>query len=145
MTYQSSQSSIVLQLEPGPPGTSELCLRVTPEYRAELADLLQKAGIYGGDVIEHSQTALSVLEVVVGPTGGVTSLGIVINTFLKNHRSRKVTFGSHDELKTIEGYSAKDVDRVIESTLKLHDEWTRRSLEQREQWKLGSSEPTDEP
>jgi hypothetical protein len=63
----------------------------------------------------------------------------------KNHRSRKVTFGSHDKLKTIEGYSAKDVDRVIESALKLRDEWTRQSLEQREQWKLGSSEPADKP
>jgi hypothetical protein len=75
----------------------------------------------------------------------VTSLNVAINTFLKNHRSRKVTFGSHNKLKTVEGYSAKDVDRVIESALKLRDEWTRQSLEQREQWKLGSSEPTDKP
>jgi hypothetical protein len=55
----SESTTITLQLEPGGPGGSELMLRVSPEYEAELAELLQEAGIYGGSAVEFPRLPLS--------------------------------------------------------------------------------------
>jgi hypothetical protein len=131
----SESTTITLQVEPGGPGGSDLQLRVSPEYEAELTELLQGAGIYAGSAAEFSQTVtvLSILLVAIGPGGVVSSLSGVLKTFLTRHSSKKISFGSHGDLKSIEGYSAEDVGRVIESAVKVQEKWDQQWREQRAQ------------
>lgn len=72
--------------------------------------------------------------IVIGSDGALNSLQSVLNIFITRHRSKKITFGPDGEPESIEGYSAKDVDRIINGTLKKRAEWAQQAIEQKAQW-----------
>jgi Effector Associated Constant Component 1 len=136
-TGEGSKNSLIVELTPGHPGGRQFTLRVTPEFEAELAEMLRENDLYGGEVIELTDpiTILSVISIAVGAKGALTKLTDVLTAFIKRNDGKQVTLRSHagHEVK-VTGYSRRDVERIVEKTAELQNQWDQQSLQQRAAW-----------
>ncbi len=106
-----ASSNVTLQIGPGHPGQAELDVRVSPEHVEELRECLESEGLRVSNVMEFSAGGwLDVLAVSLTGGGAVT---VAITKFLGRHQGKKVTFGSEGQVETMEGFSAREVERVL--------------------------------
>ena len=104
-------AELVLQLEPAGRDLATLQLRVSRGHVDELRECLEAEGLHVSAAIEHSvANVLEILEVALGDRGPVTT---AITAFLNRNKEKKVTFGPQGQLQSLEGYSAKGVERVV--------------------------------
>ncbi|TKG60255.1 MULTISPECIES: hypothetical protein [Pseudonocardiaceae] len=108
----AENSNLTLQIGPGHPGQSEFDVRVSPGHANELRECFEAEGLHVSNVIELSAGGwLEVLAVSLG-TGGAVS--VAITKFFERHKGKKITFGAEGKVETMEGYSAKDVQQVLD-------------------------------
>src|SRR5713226_6594532 len=127
---------IIVELTPGHPGGGEFTLRVTPTCEAELAELLRENDLYGGELIELAEpiTILAVISIAVSAGGALTKLADVLTAFIKRHEGKEIILRSHTDELRAKGCSRRDVERIIETTANLQEQWDQQSLQQRAQW-----------
>lgn len=67
----NDQDSILIKLEPGHPGVEMIKLRMSPESKDELAQLLEAEGFHTGEIIELSVGGnLAILGIQAIAAGG---------------------------------------------------------------------------
>ncbi|WP_436498161.1 hypothetical protein [Actinokineospora sp. HUAS TT18] len=59
------------------------------------------------------------LPTALGAGGAIT---VAITKFFEKHQGKKVTFGAEGQVTTLEGFSAKDVERVLQVVAQQRDE-----------------------
>lgn len=113
---------IKLYVTVGPPGEGALILRISPEAAGEVRALLDEQGLEHSQAAEFSLGPELALESVVAlaSAGGGAALATVINTFIKRNAGKRVLL--EPDRETYEGYSEKDVKRLIESRAKAQAE-----------------------
>jgi hypothetical protein len=124
---------LIVELAPGYPGDHEFTLRVTPEYEDELSELLRENGLYGGRILEHSDSAtlLAIMSVAVGAHGALTRLADVLIAFIKRNESKEISLRPHTAEYNIKGYSRGDVEWIIEKIANLQAERDGQSMQLR--------------
>lgn len=124
-----------VQLGAASPGQAFVDVRVTPEHAEELRELLEAEGLNVSDVLELSagewlQILAVTLPVALGagmrPGGAIT---VAIAKFFDKRKGAKVNFGPKGEVRTMEGVSVAEIERVLEivhqQQLELNQSWAK--------------------
>ena len=120
------ESALELRLEPWA-HSGEAKLYVRAEHEKQLRELLTAAGITNDRVYEfHYEPILVAVVISVGTPAAWNALATVVTAFLERnkHKTIKTTLGGRPV--ELSGYSAREVERLIEQMAQLHHE--------REQW-----------
>ncbi|MFC9627559.1 hypothetical protein ACFTXM_49070 [Streptomyces sp. NPDC056930] len=113
----------------GPEATEIVAVEVTfrkghgTELPADLADLSLKAGLsttysttnYAvGPGVDYS-TLIGGSVTILGAAGGIGGIAAVLKVFFERHSGKKVTFGEDGQVLEIEGLSAAEIVRLLDT------------------------------
>jgi hypothetical protein len=131
LVMTADEHALIVKLEPGYPGDHQFTLRVTPQYEDELVELLRAQELYGGKILEHSDpaTLLAIISVAVGAGGALTKLASILTAFIKRNEGKEIVLRSHTTEWRMKGYSRRDVERLIEVTANLQQQWDEQSAQ----------------
>ncbi|WP_336640275.1 hypothetical protein [Microbacterium sp. USHLN272] len=110
----NDDGSIRLLISPGFHGHEELELSFPPEFSDELLELLDEHGIEHSSILKLSAGEDLWFESVrvLGASGGLGALASILHTFMHRHRGKKFTM--KDGEFGAEGYSVRDIEKLLE-------------------------------
>jgi hypothetical protein len=131
------QSVVELRLEPWAyPGEAKLYVRA--DHEKQLRELLTAAGITNGRVYEfHYEPILVAVVISVGTPAAWKALATVVTAFLERNKYKNIKATLGGEPLELAGYSAREVERLIDQMAQLHQE--------REQWWQQFTGQDDQP
>lgn len=136
---------VVLIVGPGE-GRPERLMRVSREHVSALRKCLTDQGLRISLPPQVTNTfgLIQMVTVAVSSGGAVTALVVGLQKFFESHKDRKVLFGPNGEVKSITGYSARAVERVLDAADRAqHEKNKTREASQRES-RIGSGETEED-
>jgi len=107
----------------------ELKIRLTPAYAEEFRELAEAQGLQVSRAVEFTEGPQLFVWLVSGGGPIAVSIGVALKAFFERHKGKSVTFG--DDRVEVKGYSAEDVDRIVEGTLNRQEHEQRKLREQK--------------
>ena len=131
----NDQDSIRIKLEPGYPSDEMIKLRISPESKYELAELLEAEGFHAGEIIELSAGGdLAILGIqAIAAGGGMVGLAAVLSAFFGKNKHKKVTVTVGNTTVEVQGMSDEKskktmcelLGRVAQQQRELDESWER--------------------
>jgi hypothetical protein len=110
------------------PHSGDVKIRVSPGHAEQLGDDLASHGLHASRVIELSAGSdLAILAIGGGAGAGglaaiVRALAPVISAWIDRNKPKKVSFGENGSITSIEGMSAREIERLLRRQAQLPDD-----------------------